>query len=56
MYKRQTNYWSVIGLFLTLVQAVSLGACVSWPTERLNGDTRCVLGRIEVGCAEYRLR
>jgi hypothetical protein len=50
MYKRHTNYWSVIGLFLTLVQAVCLGACASWPTAQINPDTRCVIGRIELDC------
>lgn len=55
MYKRHTNYWSVVGLFLTLVQALCLGACISWPAEQSNADARCVLGRLEVDCAEYRL-
>lgn len=56
MYKRHTSYWSLIGLLLTLVQAMCLGACISWPTAQSDEDTRCVLGRIEVDCNNYRLR
>ena len=57
MYKRQTSYWSVIGLFLTIVYAVCFATCVSWPTVPLNGDKRCVVGRIELDCGTaYRLR
>ncbi len=46
----------MIGLLLTVVQALCLGVWLSWPAEKSNEDTRCVLGRIEVDCAAYHLR
>ena len=50
MYTRQSNYWSLVGLVLTLVQAVCLGMCALPPTGRLDDDARCMVGRIEVVC------
>jgi hypothetical protein len=57
MYKRRCNLWAVIGLFLTLVQAICLGTC-SAPAAAPGGrDARCVIGRLGVDCEDrYTLR
>lgn len=57
MYRRHPNYWSIIGLFLTLVQALWLWASFDWTAAPVNQDVKCLFGRIEVECrGVYRLQ
>lgn len=57
MYKRPCNLWAVIGLFLTLIQALCLGACSTWPAVPDDRDVRCVLRTLDAGCNDgYVLR